>query len=406
MADTKEINVYETIKSISFQVDTNTNVVNINKVIIEGGGGTGATNLGYTPSATNGIVTSDTGADATIPLADATNAGLLTPAEKTKIANSVPYTGATEDVDLGLKDLYLEKLWLRDDPNDNYGSVHYTDGNFHIEDGDGHPLFVIEDGYIQLHKTATIQSNLYTSLLTAIRNHYLPDASGTLALTSDLNLNGLSDVAIITPTNNEVLVYETDTDLWKNKSIETTLGYTPANLNSPTFTGTVVLPKTTTINTYSPIVNIVKDAVPTTPITGTLTETILNSYLIPENTFSASDMMKIPYFEVNKVGALGGGVIRIYINTSNTLTGAVQIARYNLISTNLYVKMARQFNINSGILTGLSFTGTGNLNDLTAFGQIHSSTSFNETVDNYIIITAAISSTSDSIQQRGFCVTN
>ena len=134
MADTKEINVYETIKSISFQVDTNTNVVNINKVIIEGGGGTGATNLGYTPSATNGIVTSDTGADATIPLADATNAGLLTPAEKTKlqgiatgaevnvnadwnatsgdaqilnkptipsISNLVPYTGANANVDLG-----------------------------------------------------------------------------------------------------------------------------------------------------------------------------------------------------------------------------------------------------------------------------------------------------------------
>ena len=102
MADTKEINVYETIKSISFQVDTNTNVVNINKVTIEGGGGTGATNLGYTPSATNGIVTSDTGADATIPLADSTNAGLLTPAEKTKLQGIA--TGATaNDTDANLK---------------------------------------------------------------------------------------------------------------------------------------------------------------------------------------------------------------------------------------------------------------------------------------------------------------
>jgi hypothetical protein len=102
MADTKEINVYETTKSISFQVDTNTNVVNINKVTIEGGGGTGATNLGYTPSATNGIVTSDTGADATIPLADSTNAGLLTPAEKTKLQGIA--TGATaNDTDANLK---------------------------------------------------------------------------------------------------------------------------------------------------------------------------------------------------------------------------------------------------------------------------------------------------------------
>lgn len=66
-----------------------------------GGGGGGATNLGYTPSPTNGIVTSNTGTDATLPLADGTNAGLLTPAEKTKIANSVPYTGATTNVNLG-----------------------------------------------------------------------------------------------------------------------------------------------------------------------------------------------------------------------------------------------------------------------------------------------------------------
>ena len=48
-------------------------------------GGGGATNLAYTASATNGIVTSDTGTDATIPLTDATNAGLFTAAQKTKL---------------------------------------------------------------------------------------------------------------------------------------------------------------------------------------------------------------------------------------------------------------------------------------------------------------------------------
>jgi hypothetical protein len=63
-------------------------------------GGGGNTDLGYTPSPTNGIVTSSTGTDATLPLADATNAGLITPAEKTKIANSVPYTGAISNVNL------------------------------------------------------------------------------------------------------------------------------------------------------------------------------------------------------------------------------------------------------------------------------------------------------------------
>lgn len=50
--------------------------------------GGGATNLGYTASPTNGIVTSDTGTDATLTLATGTNAGLLAPADFTKLSNT------------------------------------------------------------------------------------------------------------------------------------------------------------------------------------------------------------------------------------------------------------------------------------------------------------------------------
>ena len=45
----------------------------------------GVTNLGYTASALNGIVTSDTGNDATIPLATGTEAGLQSPTHYTKL---------------------------------------------------------------------------------------------------------------------------------------------------------------------------------------------------------------------------------------------------------------------------------------------------------------------------------
>jgi len=57
-------------------------------IVSSGGGGSGATNLSYTASPTNGIVTSDTGNDATIPLADNTNAGLLSPEDKIKLDNT------------------------------------------------------------------------------------------------------------------------------------------------------------------------------------------------------------------------------------------------------------------------------------------------------------------------------
>lgn len=47
-------------------------------------------------------------------------------------------------------------------------------------------------------------------------------------------LNELHDVALTNPpTNNDGLFYELSTDLWKNKSIATALGYTPYNATNP-----------------------------------------------------------------------------------------------------------------------------------------------------------------------------
>lgn len=40
-------------------------------------------------------------------------------------------------------------------------------------------------------------------------------------------LDELHDVDIVSPTNNEALIYESSTSLWKNKTIATALGYTP-----------------------------------------------------------------------------------------------------------------------------------------------------------------------------------
>ena len=48
--------------------------------------GTGVTNLGYTASPTDGTVTSSTGTNATIPLATGVNAGLLAPADFSKVS--------------------------------------------------------------------------------------------------------------------------------------------------------------------------------------------------------------------------------------------------------------------------------------------------------------------------------
>jgi hypothetical protein len=137
------------------------------------------------------------------------------------VSGFVPYTGATTDLDLGNNDLLVNEIFLYDAPNDNYGSVHYTDGNFHIEDGDGHPLLVIEDEFIQLHKNATIQSNLWTADLTAIRDHYLPDQSGTIALTSDI-----PSIAGLVPETRTLTINGTTQDLSANRTFTIATGLT------------------------------------------------------------------------------------------------------------------------------------------------------------------------------------
>ncbi|MEM1225964.1 MAG: hypothetical protein AAGJ40_09705 [Planctomycetota bacterium] len=58
--------------------------------------GSGTTNLSVTPSPTNVVVASSSGTDATLPLSDATNAGLFAPADFTKVGHIT----VTQAVDL------------------------------------------------------------------------------------------------------------------------------------------------------------------------------------------------------------------------------------------------------------------------------------------------------------------
>lgn len=77
---------------------TTTNKTSIVAAINEAAdtGGTGATNLGVTPAPAQVTITSDTGADAVIPAADSTNAGVLTKAMFDKLDGLSNAPDATE----------------------------------------------------------------------------------------------------------------------------------------------------------------------------------------------------------------------------------------------------------------------------------------------------------------------
>ena len=89
--DIIDINVYETVETVSITVNPNLTTVNINQITGGGGGGGGGvTNLSTTQTDINFTINSDTGSDAIVPLGNGTLAGATlndyTTIEKTKLS--------------------------------------------------------------------------------------------------------------------------------------------------------------------------------------------------------------------------------------------------------------------------------------------------------------------------------
>lgn len=60
-----------------------------------------------------------------------------------------------------------------------------------------------------------------------------------LKIQNGYELNELHNVLVTNVANNEVLTFETSSNLWKNKTLLSALGYTPANIAGDTFTGAI-----------------------------------------------------------------------------------------------------------------------------------------------------------------------
>jgi hypothetical protein len=351
------------------------------------------------------------------------------------ITNLVPYTGANSDVDLGTNDLYSNKLWLYDAVNNNHGSIHFTDTDFHIEDADGHKMLVIEDGFMQIHLSDTIQSNLYTSNLTQTRDHYLPNQSGTIALTSDItginsgintgdetiatiktklgittlsgsntgdqDLSGLvvKNTAIIGATKTKI-TYDSKGLVTAGSDATTADIADSTNKRYQTDNQKLYNDATSSIQTQ---LNAKQNTLGFTPyryintssssVTGTTTETIMATATIAANTFNANDIMKILY-EVNKTTILVAPTLRIRINTTNTISGSTTIATYTMPAANTFALMQRNFVLSSSNLVGFSFTTTS-LTDITTAVLSSTSTAYNTANTLYLFFTIQLANTGD-----------
>ncbi len=132
-----------------------------------------------------------------------------------------------------------------------------------------------------------------------------------------------------------------------------------------------------------------------TAITGTTTETISRSLLIPANTFTTDGMLEV-LARMTKTGALGTSNMRIYKNTSNTLTGATLIASTGSNTAAIVFNQAiRNFRINSNTLSGFSANSSQTF-DYASSSSALSSTTFTTNVDNYILFSIQLANILDS----------
>jgi hypothetical protein len=142
-------------------------------------------------------------------------------------------------------------------------------------------------------------------------------------------------------------------------------------------------------------------------VTGTTTETLSASLLIPANTLNADAYLNI-YGLFERIGAsvLGAINCNMYKNTTNSLTGATKIATLSSMAAaaKSYSTM-REMYITGGVITYMSNSASLSSNIASA-NFSDQTTTFNVGVDNYIIFAVQLANAADTGRCKIFRVTS
>jgi hypothetical protein len=226
-------------------------------------------------------------------------------------------------------------------------------------------------------------------------------------------LNELHDVAITSVANNDILQYDSATSLWKNESlsaagIQPTITLTTTGTSgAATLVGaTLNVPQYSGGGGTSPFTKL---AIGTTGtiVTGTTTNTITQSILIPANTLAADNTLDI-IARFTKTGTAGGGNYRMYINTTNSLTGATLIASFYTIAGGASIpthQNFRTFFYNGTNLTNNLAATSANTSDMIQLTIPQTSVVYVSTVAYYLIFAIQLTNIADSSVINGYRIT-
>ena len=146
------------------------------------------------------------------------------------------------------------------------------------------------------------------------------------------------------------------------------------------------------------VITLLNDNVTTSAVTGTTSNTIIKSYLIPANTLSIGDTLDFKTV-VSKTGTNGIATLRVYSNTTNSLSGANALGIMSFPASTLYYSLDRTYTLKSDNTLQCYNVATPNVTDESNVTGAISNVAFNPTVDNWFLVAIQPNSSSDSFVQ-------
>ena len=220
-----------------------------------------------------------------------------------------------------------------------------------------------------------------------------------LSVVPSIGLDGLNDVVIASVADKQLLSYDTATSLWKNKSVTTVDIADSTNKRYQTENQNTFNDATSSIQTQlDSKTRAFKSAIDGTTVTNTTTITATYSQLIPANTFVAGDVVKNEFRITSPNAKTNSTNAYIYVNSTNSLSGATQIGLFNTTATGRTVQLERTLSV-KGATTKVTAAAGANSTDTTQTASM-TTLNINWTIDQYIIF--AIGHTLASATETSF----
>jgi hypothetical protein len=133
-----------------------------------------------------------------------------------------------------------------------------------------------------------------------------------------------------------------------------------------------------------------------TNVTGTTADTFTTSVLIPANTYTTGDILRITSFN-EFIGTVGTKTIRYYINTSASLSGATLLGTtLNAVASTRAIGMDRNLVIKSATSTKTHSATAATYTNSTATSTVYANINIDWTTTKYIIVSIQLGNAADS----------